>query len=151
MATFSKDPTARDPFGKNAYLRSTQDVKTESWTVAADSFPQNITVDGDLTKILQPGTVMAKITSGADSGKIGVFDLDTSVAISDGREDGANIVGVVDTFVPWQLNERDVDVAVVYEAAVVAAWCLEHDDGTQQTMTTSQASTETTVPTILFK
>ena len=49
MATFSKDATARDPFGKNAYLRSTQDVKTESFTVAADSFPQNKTVDGDLT------------------------------------------------------------------------------------------------------
>ena len=151
MATFSKDATARDPFGKNAYLRSTQDVKTESFTVAADSFPQNKTVDGDLTKILQPGTVMASITSGADSGKIGVYDLDTSVGITDGRQTAANIVGVCDTFVPWQLNERDVDVAVVYEAAVVAAWCLEHDDGTEQTMTTSQADTEGQVPTILFK
>jgi len=152
MATFSVDNTARTPFGKNAFLRSTQDIKTDSYTVAADSFPANVTVDGVAKKVLQPGTVMAMITSGADSGKIGVYDENTSVGITDGRQTAANIVGIAETFVPWMLEERDVDIAVVYEAAVVAAWCLGHDDGVQETMTApTQADVTAQVPTILFK
>ena len=62
MATFSGDSGARTPFGKNQYLRSTQDVKTESFTVSAASFPANVTVDGEAKKVLQPGTVMARIS-----------------------------------------------------------------------------------------
>jgi len=240
MATFQTLKTARQPFGKNAYLRSTQDIKTASYTFAQSGIPF-VTVDGVPTKILQPGTVIAKITSGDDTGKVGVFQgagtdevqtlaesgtisggtytltvlgattaaiaynagaatvqaairaaiaadpevsdaykeigdnitvtgsagVDTSVltvtfngeigadvpaitadaalltgstpditvatttpgvaGATDGRSDTANIVGIVDTFVPWMLVERDVDVAVVYEATVVQAWCLEYN------------------------
>ena len=234
MATFTKDTTARDPFGKNAYLRSTQDVKTNSYTFAVEGMPF-VTVDGDPTRILQPGTVIATITSGPDTGLVGAFqgggtaevqtltegtaisagDFDivilgetvaaiawdvtavtlqaairAAVALSpiqayaeladsitvtggpiastpftityagagagdvpqvasddtnltgtivdatgtpgvagatDGRDDTANIVGVVDTFVPWMLNERNTDIAVVYEATCVQSWCIEYN------------------------
>ena len=149
MATFSVDNTARTPFGKNAFLRSTQDVKTESYTVSAANFPANVTVDGEAKKVLQPGTVMATITAvGAEQGKIGPFDA----AATDGRQTGANIVGLAETFVPWQLAERDVDIAVVYECTAVAAWCLHHDTDVQEAMDgTTQTAVETAVPTINFK
>ena len=37
-----------------------------------------------------------------------------------------NIVGLLDTFLPWQLLERDVEVAVAYQAHAVQAWCFEY-------------------------
>lgn len=148
MASFSINKAARTPFGKNAYLRSTQDVKTESFTCSSAAFPNNVTIDGVPHKVLQPGTVIAKITSGANSGKVGVFDA----AATDGRQTGANIVGIADTFVPWQLEERDVDIAVVYEATVVGAWCLHHATNLQAAMNpTTKTAVQAAVPTILFK
>lgn len=128
--SFGKGPTpaAFAPFGKNEFLRSTQDVKYESWTVAATSVSTQ-TVDGTPQKVLQPGTVLAKITSAAgtstaaDVGKVGPFQA----GVTDGRQTLANIVGINATFLPWQLLHRDVEVAVVVEARVVQAWCVEYD------------------------
>lgn len=115
----------RTPFGKNVWMRSTKGVKFEHYTCAAAGVPAE-TIDGDATqKVLQPGTVMAKITSGADAGKIGVFQA----GVADGRQTAANIVGICDTFLPWQLRHRDVEVAVAYDAAAVQAWCYEYDAG----------------------
>lgn len=123
MPAFVKGGTARTPFGKNEYLRSTQDVKFESYTVAASTVPAR-TIDGHAgQKVLKAGTVMAKITSGGEAGKIGPFQA----GVADGRQTAANIVGLNDTFLPWQLIERDVEVAVAYEATAVQAWCIELD------------------------
>jgi len=120
---FAKSDTVRSPFGKNQYLRSTQDVKYESYTFGKALIP-SVTIDGDVQKVLQPGTVIAKATSGADSGKVGVYQATTP---TDGRQTAANIVGVVDTFLAWELLERDANVAVAYEATVVQAWCFEYN------------------------
>lgn len=115
--------SVRTPFGKNVYLRSTRDVKTESYTCAGASVVVE-TIDGaEDQKILQSGEIIAKIISGDDAGKTGPFDA----SASDGREDTDNIVGVNDTFLPWQLMERDVEIAVVYEASVVQDWLFERD------------------------
>lgn len=123
MSTFVKGGSVSTPFGRNEYLRSTQDVKVESYTVAASSVPAR-TIDGAPgQKILQPGTVMAKITTGGDAGKIGPYSTDTA-GVTDGRSTAANIVGINDTFLPWQLIERDVEIGVVYQATAVQAWCL---------------------------
>lgn len=227
MPSFS-GATYRTPFGKNVYLRSTQDVKTESFTVAKSTIPA-VTIDGAADqKVLQPGTWLAKITSGGDVGKVGPYQsgsgnevqslvttgtptggtftlefagdvtdpiahnasaatvqaalealpsvnagdivatggaLPTAVTLTfsgpqfaglsvgriqvdnngltggttptavvtvtteggatpgaaDGRQNPENIVGLNNTFLPWQLMERDVEVAVVYQAAVVIA------------------------------
>lgn len=125
MSTFVKGGGVGTPFGRNEYLRSTKVFKTDSYTVAASSVPAR-TIDGVAgQKILQPGTVMAKITSGGEAGKIGPYSTDT-VGVTDGRSDPANIVGINDTFLPWQLVERDVEVSVVYEATAVQAWCFEY-------------------------
>lgn len=126
MASFVKGPVpaAHTPFGKNEFLRSTQDVKYEHYSCASAVIPER-EIDGSTQKILQPGTVMARITSGDDIGKIGPF----SAAATDGRQTLANIVGINGTFLPWQLLERDVEVAVVIEGRVVQAWCIELDAG----------------------
>lgn len=72
MPLYRKDSFAT-PFGKNEFLRSTQDIKTISRTVAASTIPAE-TIDGYTgQKVLQPGTVMATITVGPDAGKIGPF------------------------------------------------------------------------------
>jgi hypothetical protein len=227
MSTFVKGGAARTPFGRNEYLRSTNPAPTvESYTVAKNSVPVS-TIDGSIQRMLQPGTVMAKITSGPDSGKVGpycatsgtkevqtltataitagtftlsfggqttapiawnataaviaaalnlldtiqyvggvvgtggpinttpvvlTFQLGGDVAlvtvntagltgtslvnaqttagiagVSDGRQTAANIVGLLDTFLPWTLLERDVEVGVAYQCVAVQAWCLELD------------------------
>lgn len=125
MSTFVKGGSVSTPFGKNEYLRSTNPKpRFESYTCAKSSVPAQ-TIDGNPgQKILQPGTVMAKITSGADAGKIGPF----SAQATDGRQTLANIVGLNDTFLPWQLIERDVEVAVAYDTTMaVQAWCFEYN------------------------
>lgn len=234
--------TFRQPWGTFPYLRSTQDVKTESYTFAHDSLP-TMTIDGHEQRYLPKGAVLAEITSGPDAGKVGVFqdagsgadevqtltgggtisggtfdltffagtggevsitgiafdvtaaalqtavraavadsaDLDYAgladdIAITggpiastpftityngsygidvpqvvaddsaltgagasiteatttpgvagaiDGRQTTANIVGFNNTELPWQLMHRDVEVAVVYSAAVVQAECVK--------------------------
>lgn len=124
MPLFVKNAFAT-PFGRNVFLRSTLDVKTTSYTCAAAGVPAK-TIDGFTNqKVLQPGTVMAKITSTADIGKIGVF----SAAATDGRQTLANVVGICNTFLPWQLMEGDREVAIIYEASVVQARCIEYDAG----------------------
>lgn len=133
MSTFVKGGGAGTPFGRNEFLRSTNPKpQTESYTVAKSTVPA-VTIDGSSQKILQPGTVMAKITSGADSGKIGPFQADAT----DGRQTLANIVGLELTFLPWQLLERDVEVSVVTNATAVQAWCFEYTNATTKVALTN--------------
>lgn len=125
MSTFVKGGGARTPFGRNEYQRSTKTGSklTESYTLAAATVPAQ-TIDGfPGQKILQPGTAMAKITSGVDAGKVGPV----SAAATDGRQTAANIVGLNDTFLPWQTIERDVEISVAYEVSAVQGWCFEYD------------------------
>lgn len=122
MPSFTKGNTLWAPFGKNQWLRSTQDVKLDSYTLAAATVP-NETINGVVQKMLQPGEVLAKITSGADIGKVGPF----MAAVADGRQTLANIVGINDTWLPWQLLERDAEIAAAYQATGVQAWCFERD------------------------
>ncbi len=127
MSTFIKGGSTGTPFGRNEYLRSTDPKpRFESYTCAASTVPAR-TIDGNAgQKVLQPGTVMAKITSGAESGKVGPYSTDTA-GVTDGRSTPANIVGLNDTFLPWTLIERDVEIAVAYDSVqAVQAWCLEY-------------------------
>ncbi len=234
MPGFTLDPTPLAPFGKNVYLRSTSDVKKESYMFAKAGIPSE-TISGDLQKVLQPGTVIAKITSGVNANKYGVYQTAGTVEVqtitksgtwsggtytltvmgqtttalaynatasavqsavraavlaadanadttavtvtggplsttpivitfggnmgsnvtastidvtlvtgttpgatvaettpgaagaTDGRGTAANIVGVADTFLPWQLLYRDVEIAVTYEATVRQSWCFEYN------------------------
>jgi|SRR6478735_2361465 len=229
MVGFNPGGSTATPFGRNEFLRSTKAVLTESYTCAASSVPAQ-TIDGAPgQKILQPGTVMAKITSGANAGKIGPYQaagtnevqtvtpsgtisggtytltLGTQVTANiawnataaqiqaalenltsvgtgnvtvtggplssgalvvtfigvaggidqpmltvqtgaltgaapgasvaqttqgaagatDGRQTATNIVGLLVTFLPWQLIEGDAEVSVTYDCTAVQGWCLE--------------------------
>jgi hypothetical protein len=233
MPDFVRGGAAKTPFGANEYLRSTVGCKFESYTVAASTVSQQ-TIDGVVgQRVLQPGTLMAKITSGPDAGKVGpwmpagtseiqtvtpttvtagtfkltitnpgtgvvrttapiawnatmatitaalvaldnvdpgdvvaagaatanagawtvtftgayagnpaqmtvdntgltgTFAVTTTTAgvagSGDGRSTLANIVGLNDTFLPWQLMEGDREIAVMYIGTAVQAWCLEYD------------------------
>lgn len=109
------------------YLRSTQPgtFANTSYTLAADAHPIEPaeTMIGEGKKFLQRGEVLAKITSGNNEGKVGVFQT----GANDGRSDVANIVGINRTFGPWELNEHDLNVAADYKAVVVAGWVTIRD------------------------
>ena len=149
MPSFTKGGGQRTPFGSNEYLRSTQDVKKESYTVAAATVP-NETIDGVTQKVLKPGEVMAKITSGGDAGKVGPF----MAGATDGRQTAANIVGLNDTWLPWQLMEHDNEIAVTYECTAMQGWCFERDAAGARiplTNTTADAMRGTKGLDIMFK
>jgi len=127
MAHFTSGITDSDTFGKNEYRRSTVGLKYDSATLAAASVALE-TVNGanggsSEEKILQSGEVLAKITSGPDAGKVGPFQA----GATDGRADLDNIVGVNDTFAPWQLLRRDIEVGVCYAGTLVQAKCFTRD------------------------
>jgi hypothetical protein len=65
------------------------------------------------------------------SGLTGTVTVATSQGGAAGATDGrgvlTNIVGLCNTFLPWQLIEGDREVAVIYEAAVVQSACIEYD------------------------
>lgn len=111
-------------FGVKQILRSTHpgSYSLEHYTVAASSVEAS-DVAGTPLRLLQRGEVMAKITSGPEAGKIGPFQADAT----DGRQTVDNIVGLNDTFLPYQLEDGDMQVAVYYRAVAVAAWCSERD------------------------
>lgn len=122
MASFESGITDFQPFGKNEYRRSTYGLKYTSYTLSAASVPTE-TIDGSTEKVLQAGEVLAKITSGAESGKVGPFQAEAT----DGRQTLTNIVGVNDTFLPWQLLHRDVEVAACYEGTLDQPKCFERN------------------------
>ena len=137
-ARFTKGPGFRATFGKAEFLRST-DYNSESGTLAAATVP-TVTIDGFTNqKVAQPGLVLARITGGADAHKVGPFDS----GASDGRQTVANIVGILNTFVPWQLMERDVDISFVYDAWVFSDLCYLYTAGVKTTV--AAAITATTV------
>lgn len=149
MPAFSKGTGFRTPFGRPVFLRSTRGLRFEHYMFSAAAIP-TVTIDGVAQKVLVPGTAIAKITSGAEIGKVGVVQA----GVTDGRQTAANIVGLNNTFLPWQLLNRDVEIAVLYVCTAVQAWCTEYDAGglaIALTNTTADAMRGTKGLDILFK
>ena len=135
MAHFNPGGGDYEPFGKNEYRRSTVGLKYDSHSLAHDSVPIEV-IDGSNEKVLQSGEALAKITSGDDEGKVGPFQS----GATDGRGDVDNLVGVNDTFLPWQLLRRDVEVGVCYEGTLRQDRCFVRDsDGKRIPMTDAVA------------
>ena len=91
----------------------------DSATVADGS----VDADSNGDRILQKGTVLAAITSGTDSGKVGPYDT----GASDGRQTAGNIIGISERF----LNLRDGDFETAYLYAGVVTEDRVWSDGTQ--------------------
>lgn len=153
MPSFTKGPNYRTPFGRSQYRGSTQSASFDHGTFAAALCP-TVTIDGFSQKILQPGTALARVTSAAggtlaaDVGKLGPFDA----GASDGRQTTANLVGVNDTYLPWQLMERDVEVAYLYDGVVIQANCFELASGVFVVLTdATKAKLVTNCPGVLYR
>jgi hypothetical protein len=59
---------------------------------------------------------------------VGIVETTPGVAgATDGRGTTSNIVGIAETFLPWELNERNHDLSYTYDAAVNQAWCFERN------------------------
>lgn len=125
MASFTKGGGARKPFGRNQILRSAKpgSFLEKSYTISTAAHPVEAVDSEADAKILYPGEAIAKITSGANTGKFGP----RQVGATDGRETLANLVGISNDFFPTQLKERDVEAAVIYQGSLVQAWCTERD------------------------
>lgn len=54
-----------------------------------------------------------------------VTKTDGTAGAADGRGTLANLVGINDTFLPWTLVERDVEIAALQHGVPVQAWCFE--------------------------
>ena len=76
-------------------------------------------------KTLQRGLVLCKITSGPGIGLGGPFQT----GATDGRQTIANFVGINDSFWPYQLEDRNVEVAAVYSGVYIYTKCLELSAG----------------------
>ena len=84
-----------------------------------------MTIDTVAQKVLRNGTAMAKMTSGAESGKVG--PIETGDLTGRAPADTANFVGVSMTYVPWQAMRRDVEIGVVYQGVCYLSKCWEVD------------------------
>ncbi len=105
------------PVGKNVYLRSTRDVKRFSWTFAEATLPA-VTIDTFTgQKVLQPGVVLAKITSGPDTGKVGPFQGTGTAEVQTLTQTGSPTGG---TFTITTLGVTTAAIAFNATAAVIA-------------------------------
>lgn len=141
MAHFNPGGGDSSTFGKNEYRRSTKGLKYDPGTLYMESVTEESTMDSQgvetMVRILQSGEALARITSGDGKDKFGPFQL----AATDGRADVANLVGVNDTFLPWQLMRRDVEVGICYEGTLNQDRCFIRDaDGKRIRMTDTVAA-----------
>ena len=120
MASFTQN-TFATPFGRNEFLRSTKGVKTESRTLAMETIPVR-TIDGNPgQKILQPGTVLARITSGANTGKVGPY------------QPGGSPANEVQTLTPTTVTAGTFKVSLFGGDAVTSALAFNASAATVQT------------------
>jgi hypothetical protein len=124
MASFTKGGSfVSTPFGKNNFLRSTRDLKVESYDARVRDHPVE-----DRRRLAEPEDPPARHRSGQDHLRRGLGQGRAVLRrAADGRQTLANIVGINRTFLPWQTIERDVEVGVVYECVAVQGWCIELD------------------------
>lgn len=92
-------------------------VVTFGGNLAGRDVPMITLAVNSLTGGTSPTVTVAQTTQGGP----------TTGAATDGRGDPANIVGINNTFLPWQLTERDVEVAVVVDCLAVQGWCYEYN------------------------
>lgn len=128
MASFDKGGGDYAPFGKNNFLRSTQpgSYLTDGYTASSAAWPVEM-IDGHEQKIAQPGEAIVMLTSGPESGKVVPLRALANLETSYGQDLVVNLVGVNKTHCPVQLNDRDVELSVVYVGSLKQIWCFERD------------------------
>jgi hypothetical protein len=121
MPSFSKAGAYAPPFGVNEFLRSWEGVKTESYTLAMNAVPYSTVGASTIQRVLQPGTVMAKITSGPNAGKIGVFQSTAGTAAQQTLTPSGTWAGTAGTFTIGDGSGTTVEIPVAATATAAAA------------------------------
>lgn len=98
----------------NQYLYSTKGAQFSSATQSASD--SVVTDDADGNRYIQKGVLLANITSGGETGKVGPYES----GASDGRETLANLVGFCNALVNLKHGQLaiDKDVPVLYAGTV---------------------------------
>lgn len=123
MPHFNPGGGVSPTFGRNEYLRSTENRQFRSYTVSSAAFPVEKIGDDEGQKFLQAGEVMVTLTGGPEAGK--------SVPFQTGGANGADsltgILGLNDSFEPWRLNNGDIEAGIMYHGAATQGWCTIRD------------------------
>lgn len=86
--------------------------------------PFVITYNGDIGLDVAQATVDVTALTGAGHAITPTTGTPGSPGATDGRGDVNNLVGLNNTFLPWQLMDRDVEIAVLYTCDVYQDRCL---------------------------
>lgn len=99
-----------------------------------------VTFVGLLGGVDQPLLTLTSSLTGSTPACVVAQSVAGVAGATDGRQTLANIVGLLDTFLPWQLTERDVEVAALYVGTAVQANCVELDaSGAEVVLTNTTA------------
>ncbi len=124
----------------NEYLASAKNALFASSTVADGT----VSADSNGDRVLRKGTVLAAITSGTDSGKVGPYDSGET----DGRQTAANIVGISDRRL--NLRNGDFETAYLYAGAVQESRVIS--DGTMGSLASAvKTAMQSEAMAILFR
>lgn len=114
--------TPVSPWGVNEFLRSTKNLAFESYTVSAASVPDFVRDGNPGQKELKAGTVMAKITSGPEAGKIGPYcDVSSGAAEVQTITKSGTWTGVGGTYNVGVTGSTDPDDTKTLAAGATAA------------------------------
>lgn len=138
-----------------AALEALSNIPTGDVTVTGSAGgPYTVTFVGSLGGKNQPAMTATASLTGGSGPAVAIATQTPGVAgATDGRQTAANIVGICNTFLPWQLMERDVEVAVIYDGSVIQSKCIEYDAAGADTAlsdTTRDAMYSTKSTNILF-
>lgn len=126
-----------------AALEALSTVGTGNVAVTGGPFPGSpltITFQGTLSGNQAQVTANTGSLTGSTPGITMATTTQGTAGAADGRGDTANLVGLCDTFLPWQLLEHDVEVGVLYDGTAVQAWCFELDaSGARTTLSNTVA------------
>lgn len=155
MPSFLKQGFAT-PFGVNEFLRSTSDVKTLSRMLASSTVPTQTIDTFTGQKILQPGTVLAKIITGPDAGKVGPFQTAgtdeiqtlTGTGTISGGTYTVTLLGGTTTAIPFGANAATIQAAL--RAAVAAGTGTAADKAIGDSITVTGGPINTTPVVITY-
>ena len=139
MASYDEGPNSIETFGVNEYLATTHGLIFTSKTLGtASAAVLDEVIDGSTQRVLQPGLVLARVTAvTGEENKVGPYDT----TATDGRQTAANIVGINDTFAPWELLRRDIPVAALVHGRVETAGCIYYLAGVKTVLSGALADT----------
>lgn len=138
-----------------AALEALSTIGEDNVTVSLSGAVYTITFRNELqgTNVAQI-TASASLTGGSTPGVTMATGTGGVAGATDGRQTDSNIVGALDTYLPWQLNFRDVEVAVTYDGVLNPAECSYYDANGVEVLglgSTQRTAVTTALPKLTFR